>query len=284
MVDVTYSIEGANGDVIVFDQENYVLRSGIMGFGVPATSVRIDNTPGDGAVWRQTKRVARSVDLPVTILGTDRADVEAKLRRLNKILQDRLGPAKLKAVYETSTLYLHVHYLAGAETTFDNSEAGLTWATWVLQLVAPTPYWQTDSLQSFSVTSGEAGRGLLPQLTKLKLTSSNALGTVYVNNLGDVATYPTWTITGPLDELSISIDGQSFSFADPINSGEVITIDTYAGTVKDALGANRYAMLAAAPKLFSFPPGINAVYITGTGATSATKILATYPLRYEVIH
>ena len=281
---MTYSLIGANGDVITFDQDNYVLRSGIMGFGVPATSVRIDNTPGDGAVWRQTKRVARTVDLPVTILGTDRADVEAKLRRLNKVLQDRIAPAKLQASYEASTLYLQVHYLNGAETTFDNSEAGLTWATWVLQLIAPTPYWQTDTLQSFSITSGEAGRGLLPELTKLKLTSSNALGTIFVNNIGDVATYPTWQVTGPLDELAVSIDGQSFSFADPIDAGEVITIDTYAGTVTDALGNNRYGMLAAAPKLFSFPPGINAVFVTGTGATSATRIVATYPLRYEVIH
>lgn len=281
---MTYSLEGANGDHLHFDTENYVLRSGIMGFGVPATSVRIDDTPGDGGVWRQTKRVSRNVDLPVTIFGTDRADVEAKLRRLNKILQDRLGPAKLKANYADYSLYLEVHYLAGAETVFDGSEAGLTHATWVLSLVAPTPYWETDQQQSFSITSGEAGRGLLPQLTKLKLTSSNALGTVFVNNLGDVATYPTWTITGPLDELAISIDGLSFSFADPIDAGEVITVDTYAGTVTDALGVNRYAMLNAAPKLFSFPPGVNAVFVTGTGATSATRIVATYPLRYEVIH
>ena len=54
MVDVTISLVGANGDSITLsDTGDFVLASGVTGFGIPATSVRIDESAGDGGLQRQ---------------------------------------------------------------------------------------------------------------------------------------------------------------------------------------------------------------------------------------
>jgi hypothetical protein len=284
LVNVTYSIEGSNGDVITFDDTEYVLRSGLMGIGIPPTAVRIEESAGDGGVWRHTKRQARDVDLPITVFGNSRSDVEAKLRRLGKILQDTNGAPKLRATYAgDGSLYLELHYIGGGETNYDNNSAGLTWATWALQLRAPNPFWQSGVEESFSIGTGGTGRGLLPQLSKLKVSSSSQLGTVTVVNAGDVAAYPVWQITGPVRNVLISNGTQSFGF-DQLFSGEVITINTQTGSVTDDGGNNVYYRLSPAPKLFLLPPGTTGLTVTGIDTDLNFNVTLTYSPRYEVIH
>lgn len=285
MVDVTVSLVGANGDIIeLSDSGDFVLASGLAGFGIPATSVRIDDSAGNGGTWRHTRRGVRDVDLPITILGSDRDDVEAKLRRLARLLQDTAGPTRIVADYSNGdSLYLEAHYVGGAETQFGDT-AGLTYCRWVIQMQAPQPFWETADTQSFTITGGNTGRGLLPQLTKLKVSSSQALGTVSVTSSADVEVYPVWTIRGPLSNLVVSNGSQSFGFNAPLAAGETITIDTEAGTVTGDNGSNRYALLSAAPKFFTFPTGTTLIDVTGTDTAESTYIRCDYALRYEVIH
>lgn len=285
MVDVTISLVGSNGDTIeLADDGDFVLTTGVTGFGIPATSVRIDESAAAGGVWRFSKRGIRDLDLPIAIFGTSRSDVETKLRRLARLLQDTSGPTKIVANYSDDTsVSIQAHYVGGAETQF-GSDANSYFCKWAIQLQAPKPYWQSEQTESFSVGSGNTGRGLLPQLTKLKVTSSQAIGVVEVNNTGDVAAYPVWTITGPVDGLVISNGAQSFGLNIPVAAGQTYTIDTENGTVKDDLGSNRYEILNPAPKLFPLLPGTTGVSVNGFGADTNTQISCSYKLRYEVIH
>lgn len=285
MVDVTLSLIGSNGDTIeLADDGDFLLTTGVTGFGIPETNVRIEASAGNGGVWRFSKRGLRTVDLPIVVLGSDRADVETKLRRLARLLQDSNGPTRLLAEYsDGSSVYLDAHYTGGAETQF-GEDAGLTYCRWAISLQAPQPFWESATTSSFSVTSGATGRGLLPQLTKLKVSSSQTLGVVSVNNVGDVETFPVWTILGPVDNLTISNGTQSFSYVVSVTAGQTITIDTENSTVVDDTGANLYGNLGAAPKLFSLLPGTTAVSVLGENATSATRITCTYSPRYEVVH
>jgi len=64
--------------------------------------------------FRHAKRGVRNLDLPITILGTDRADVQAKLRRLAKLTQNKAGPLKLRANYSDGvSLELQTYYTGG---------------------------------------------------------------------------------------------------------------------------------------------------------------------------
>jgi len=285
MVDVTISLIGANGDeILLADNSDFVLATGVTGFGIPATSVRIDESATAGGVWRFSKRGVRDLDLPLVIMGTDRADVETKLRRVARLLQDGKGATKIVANYSDNTsVYLNAHYVGGAETQF-GSDATSFFCRWVVQMQAPQPFWESEQTESFSITTGNTGRGLLPQLTKLKLTSSQTLGVVSVNNVGDVPIQPVWSIRGPVNDLVISNGTQSFGISTPIPLGSTITIDTGAGTVVDDAGTNLYALLNPAPKLFSLPPGTTSVSVNGVDATAETRITCNYSPRYEVIH
>jgi phage-related protein len=285
MVDVTISLVGANGDTITLaDDGDFVLTTGVQGFGIPATAVRIDDSAGNGGTWRFTKRGVRDLDLPIVIFGSNRADVETKLRRLARLLQDTNGATKIVANYSNGdSVYLKAHYVGGAETQF-GSDATSTFCRWVVQMQAPQPFWESETTQNFTISAGGTGRGLLPQLTKLKVSSSQALGTVNVNNTADVDVYPVWTIRGPLTGLQITNGTQAFKFNTVVAAGETITVDTEAGTVVDQAGTNRYAILSTAPKLFPFPPGNTVIDVVGTDATSATRIACNYALRYEVVH
>lgn len=285
MVDVTISLTGANGDTITLeDSSDFVLGTGVSGFGIPNTQLRIEDSAGNGGLYRYSKRGVRDLDLPIMVFGNDRAAVETNLRRLGRLLQDRKGATRITATYsDGSSVYLDAHYAGGAETQF-GSDAGQTYCRWVITMQAPQPFWESGQSNSFNVQASNSGRGLLPQLSKLKVSSSQALGAVTVTNIGDVETYPTWVLRGPLSNVIISDGTNSFTYVAAIANGSSITIDTEAGTVVDETGANKYANLGPAPKLFTLQPGVSAMTISGDDATSASLVTCYYSPRYEVIH
>lgn len=281
---MNYALIGANGDEIVFDYTNYVLNPDFMGFNVPPAQVRIEDSAGDGGVFRHAKRGVRNLDIPVTIIGTDRADVQTKLRRLAKLTQNTYGALTIEARYTDSTvLSLQTYYVGGAEGQW-GSNGGNTWARWTLSLQAPQPYWESSTIEQFTVTRGSTGRGLLPLLTKLRISSSQALGSVLIDNTGDVPIFPTYRVIGPITDLAITSDGVGFSFNEAVEAGEIIYINTDTGEVYDEAGNNRYDILNPAPKLFRIPVGESSVTIAGTDVDDDTRVDLYYALRYEVVH
>lgn len=284
MVSVNYSLLGANGDRITFDNTNYVLNPDFTGFNLAPAEVRIERSARDGGVFRHAKKGIRELDLVVTTLGADRADVQTKLRRLSRLLQPTLGPVTLEANYSTGeVLTMQVYYVGGAEGQW-GSNAGMIWNRWVLSLQAPVPFWERQEEISFILGEAPTGRGLLPQLTKLKLASDNVLGEVIVDNVGDVPSYAKWVILGPISNLVISNGTQSFTIPGLIDEGETITIETATGRVYDADNVNRYDLLGPAPKLFPIPPGFTEITVTGDDTSDGTRVGFFYKPRFEVVH
>lgn len=281
---MTFSLTGANGETITFDNDNYLLRPGFIGFGIPPTSVRIDPSARSGGIFRYSKREVRNIDLPITIFSDDLVTVETKFRKLARLVQDQSGPTIFTAIRDSGNLTLEVHYVGGAELTWGGASAGESFASVLLSFQAPQPYWESATTQSFTITSGNTGRGLLPQLTKLKLSSSQAIGIINVNNTSDVAVYPVYEIVGPVEDLVISNGSQSFGFNSPVAEGDIISVDTENGTVTGLGGVNKYSILNASPKLFPFQPGISSILVTGSNTNANTSVTAEYNLRYEVVH
>jgi hypothetical protein len=280
---LSVSLRGANGDTIALDPSgNFVLLEGARGFGMPEAEVRIDPSAGDGGVWRSTRREIRELDLPIAILGASRSQVESRLRRLARLLQDNRGPTRIIASYLNGTeLFLDAHFIGGATTQF-GEDAGLTWCKWVVTLQSPEPFWRTLNETRFTI--GATGRGLLPKLTKLQLTSSQSLGEVTINNTGDVPVFPRWEIRGPVDSVVITDGTDSFSFPAGIAGGDTYTVDTATATVTDQTGANKYAELGSAPKFFPIATGSTTVQVLGENGTTDTQVRAFFAPRFEVVH
>jgi hypothetical protein len=279
-----YTLTGANTDVITFDNSTYVLNPSLVGFGIPPTSVRIYESARYGGIHRYTRRGVRNIDIPVTVLGSSATDVEDKLRRLAKLTQDTAGPTKLTALRDDGDVFLELHYVGGAELEYGGDTGGYTWAKTLLSFQAPNPYWQSADTESFSVTTGNTGRGLLPQLTKLRVSSSQALGLINVNNTSDVPVYPRFDIVGPVNGLQVTLNGQGWTFTEDVTTGDIFTVNHEAATVTGIGDVNRYDILDTAPKFFAFPPGVSSVLVTGTSADANTRIDCVYNLAYEVVH
>jgi hypothetical protein len=279
-----YKLTGANGDEITFDNTTYILNPALLGLGIPPTSVRIDESSRNGGVWRNTRRTVRNIDLPVTVVGANDLAVEASLRRLSRLTQDTLGPTVLTVFRDAGDLTMKLHYTGGAELKYGGSDGGDQWARIVLSFQAPQPFWESANEESFSVTTGATGRGLLPQLSKLRLSSSQSLGTINVDNTSDVSVFPIYEIAGPVTGLVVSNGSEEWGFNVTIVEGDLVEVDTSAGTVTGTGGTNLYAILNSAPKLFSFPPGATNITIEGTGANTNTRVTCRYALRYEVVH
>jgi hypothetical protein len=284
-----YKLTGANGDVIIFDNTNYVLNPTLNGFGIPPTSVRIDESSRDGGVFRNSRKAVRNIDMPVTVVGSDAVDVETKLRRLSRLVQDQLGPTVLTAIRfdedeNPADLTMELHYVGGAELSYGESSGGREWAKLLLSFQAPQPYWESAVSESFTVGSGQTGRGLIPELTKLKLSSSQALGVITVDNTSDVPVFPVYEIRGPVTNLRVSNGVDAWEIDGTIVEGDLLTVDTEAGTVTGIGGVNRYALLKPAPKLFPFQPGLSTINVEGIDANINTLITCSYNLRFEVVH
>jgi hypothetical protein len=285
LVAIAYSLRGSNGETITFDNDNYVLNPGMIGFGIAPTMLRVDESAGIGGIFRHSRRSIRDLDLPVTIVGTSRADVQTKLRKLARITQDRRGPMRFRATYPNGEqLFLDLHYAGGAEGQWGEDLGGLVWMRWVLQLRAPQPFWESLTRQTIELTGGGTGRGLLPQLTRLKVSSSQALGDVTITSTADVEVFPVWTIRGPVDDFQVSNGVDSWSITGSILGTETITVDTENKTIVDHTGANLYDRLGPAPKLFPFQPGETLLTVTGANSTDDTLVRAEYALRFEVVH
>lgn len=272
MVDVTLSLIGANGDEIVFsDEGDFVLTSGLAGLGIPATQVRIDDSASDGGVWRFSKRGVRELDLPVVVFGADRVAVEANLRRLNLLLNDRDGGVVLQAAYSSGEVW-HLtqgHYVAGASGV-RGDDGGLAWERWVLSLQFANPFWVSQASESFAVGAPSSTGSFLPNLAELVVSSAQAVGSVTVENPGDVDAFPVWSLRGPADSVTISNGSESFVYNAPILASSTVVVDTATGTVTDQLGVNKYGSLGVSPSLFALPSGSSQVSVTATNASAGS--------------
>ena len=285
MVDIVYALRGANNEQVVFGNEDYILEPGMSGFGIAPTSVRIEPSAGVGGVFRHSRRGVRDIDLPIVVLGDSPDEVQTKLRTLARITQDQRGPMTLRATYpDSEQLFLQLHYTGGAESQWGTDTAGRTFCRWVLSSQAPQPFWESLTLQTLQLTGGNTGRGLLPQLSKLKVSSSEALGEVTITSNADVEVYPLWTVQGPVTDFTVTDGTNSFVIEGVIALGETIIVDTENKTVVDGDGDNVYSLLGPAPKLFAFQPGETTLEITGTDTDDNTVVTAEYALRYEVVH
>lgn len=290
MVNVTLSFQGSNGDVIEFsDNGPFILTTGVLGFGIPPVQVRIDPSAADGGIHRFTRRGVRDLDLPIVIIDTDRDTVEQELRRLANLLNDTAGPTIIRATYSTGEVWeLSGHYVGGADAV-RGEEENLIFARWVVQLQCPNPYWIRQASESVSVGTGGAGRGLIGTgrtLSKLQVSSSQAIGTVILENPGDVDAYPVWQFEGPMDSVTITnSDGtKTFTYDAPILLGSTVTVDTFTGLVTDQTGANQYANLGPSPKFFTIPAGESDAEILAIGTDANSLISLFFQPRKEVVH
>jgi hypothetical protein len=262
MSNIVITLTGANGQSIVFNESNqdYVIAQGLTGFGMNDLNVRIDESAGDGGRFISSRTITRTIDMPIYILGSSRADVETKYRTLSKILDNKKGAVTIKATYpDTSQWVIEGFRMGGGDVTYGN-DSGITYLYTVIEIRAPYPFWRSLTDKTFSSMTNYS-----------------------INNTGDVETYVKWSITGPMSKVTLSNANGTIDYNTSIAVGETLIIDTEKALVYSNTKPNAYGFLDGVPKMFKIPTGTSTITITPVGAGGGSSISGLWNERREVI-
>lgn len=288
MVDtITWTLEN-KGDVIQL--ENFVplkffKRAGRAGFGMANREVSFIKSVRGGSRKRRSRVAAREIDLPIEVIGASRSEVEASMRRLARILQDNVTDPRLVGTYEDGTkLWVEVAVRRGVDPVYGSETNGRDRATCLLILTAGQPYWSQSQALEYIITNGDSGRSFSQNMAEMRMVASQTIGTVAVENPGDVESYPVWIVEGPADSFTASLpDGRQIDYADVIAAGERITIDTARRTVEDQNGVNKYNSLGTNRNFFPIPSGQTNVSVVMLNSTGASRVSMYFNPRFELV-
>lgn len=290
---VTYSLvnESRAVELDPVSTRKFLKAAGMTGTGMAPRAINSKSSVRGGSKFRGSRRQGKTIDLPIVTFGDDRADIESKLDELVLVFADEFTTPYLVATYPDGRQFqTEVHYVSGGDHQWGSSDTdGRNYVRWPLQLLAPTPLWEATAATTFTVTTSGGGRGLIRTggggLSRMRVSSSQALGTLTVTNGGHVASKPTWTLVGPLTSFQAirPVDGAKLQYGAAIAAGTTVTIDTTRNTITDQDGNNLFGGLVGAPKFFTIPPGQTTLTVSADGATSATKITGSFRELREVI-
>ena len=288
MADVEFTIERTGYLPIHLNSDgggSFGLQAGTLGFGVPTVVSQFTRGAGNGGQYRGERVDMRTMDVSVLVIGDSRLTTGELVRKLANLVRARRNQPlpRLVATYSTGEVYeMPFVYQSGLE--LDYSEVQGNTCRVVLSLVCPEPFWTARDSLSFTIQNNSTAIGLLPDLAKMQVMASTAIGTVQINNPGDVDTEISWRITGPGGPTTVQVNGEGFIYNTSLIVGDVITFDGKAKSVVNQSGTNMYAGLAPAPKFPTLQPGTNIVFVSMVGATiGVSAVTGFYKPRREVI-
>ncbi|WKU46739.1 phage tail family protein [Streptomyces sp. VNUA116] len=255
--------------------------AGLTGLGLPAVNVQWLEGAGDGARHRGQRVLPRDIDMPLDIVGWDRQHLSELVSRLARALA---GECLLVVVDADGVQWTTpVVRVGGGEVSLDG---GGTDIQTTITFRAPDPYFTASDISTQTVGGDRDAAPFLSSLAALPLAASQAIGDVQMDNVGDVAAYPTWTVYGPGRDLSItSPDGkETLRWEGTLGPADRLIVDTRTGTVQDGKGVNRYADLAPAPRFWTVPPGTSTAHVSLLDTTADSRIECSWrPRKWMVI-
>ncbi|MFD7738061.1 phage tail family protein [Kitasatospora sp. NPDC059800] len=251
--------------------------TGMTGAGLPPVSVQWLEGAGDGSVYRGRRVLSRDIDLPLDIVGRDRAHLAELLSRLARVLAE---PCTLALVDDDGSRWTtEVVRTGGGDVTYGQGTTGGRDLQTVVTLRAD-PYFISSEASS-QVIGGDTTTGsFLSGMVSLPVASSQAIGSITIANTGDAIAYPVWKIHGPGHAFqAVSPDKETIAWNGTLAAGEVLTVDARTGTVVDQTGANRYAELATSPRFWGIRPGLSTATAQLLGVTVSSKIICSWRAR-----
>lgn len=222
------------------------LTPGLRGLEAPEYDRWTSDAPGlAGSRYRGSRAQSREVFLPVLVRGASSADWLA----VRKAWDHSMSPdveGTLEVVVAGERRYLPCRWV--------RSEAGwsrdpLLAARSVVgeYLEAGGVYWLGDPIVREWQADGPAADFFMTADGVFWITPSNTLGAARMDNPGDVAAWPVWTIHGPCDTASVGVDGGVIEVPFALGAGEWLRIDSRPDqqSAVDDTGADRVDDLGA---------------------------------------
>lgn len=276
-----------------------VTMKGMSGFDAPPVEIFWDELSGlDGGLYRDSRVVSRELFIPLALWATSRPNFLA----LKRDLLARFSPARglgriLMTEGDNTSRYIDCRYTGGAEGSYSEDEAGFFWQKFGLTFRALDPFWYDSTPQQVNWTAESAelksffGDGVEP-FFGIRLNPSRSInGVTPVTSLGDYATWPTWSITGPVEGVTVAVTGAStgsFQLNVSLGTGEVLYVDTRPSkrrilkldTPPVLTGQNFWSVLEPGHSFWPLEPGLNEITLTAGSVGPGTAISMNYRPRY----
>jgi hypothetical protein len=212
--------------------------SGVTGLGFPPRDAQYSSGAGNGSKFRHMRFKERNIDIPLYLLGDDREDLEAILKRLALAL---LQPCILRFVDGAESWVLEdVRMVGGGDYIYGKNTVGDIDLDMVITLRSEKPFWKKEETEGGNLADMEGGL-------------------VALTNSGDAPSPPRVTLTGPGMNFTARNEqtGEELSWDGVLYLGEELVIDFDTQTAIDGYGENRYREFSPAPQFFDIDPGEN---------------------------
>lgn len=276
-----------------------IVMKGIQGFDAPTVDVFYDELTGlDGGLFRDTRATTREIFIPIVLWAKDRPSFLTLKRDLLARLSPIRGPGRIRVTEgDNTSRYIDCFYTSGAEGAYTEDEGGFFWQKYGLIFRAMDPFWYDDVPVQINWTSEAAdlksffGDGTEPFLG-LRLNPSRSInGSTSITSVGDYEAWPTWTITGPVDGVSMEVSGASvgsFALNTSLASGEVLYVDTRPSRRRILkldnppiiAGQNYWRALNPGDSFWSLRSGESQITINAGSVGPGTSISMNYRPRY----
>lgn len=282
------SLVSESGEIDLGDKVR--LGAALKGTGLPPVANQWFEGAGDGANYRGTRVLARTLDLPIKFYGKNRAEVWDLFSQVAVAFAPSPtgGQVRLRVNLDGAVWYLDVVRTGGGDWQWDVDSDGDTFLRTIITVQAGDPYWTREDATSQNIVLGGLGRGLIKmpgaRLHALRLSTNNSFGEVTINNPGDVAVFPVTTLRGPFSGFGLESPlGEKLEWKGPILAGQWIRIDHGNGTIVDHTGANRYGARVGIPSFWAVPRGDSVATIRVDDATSESSVTMLWNPRKWVL-
>lgn len=262
----------------------------VQGRGLPPARFETEQVPEQpGERLRAVRHQAREFVLPVWIDGSTESLMWQAVRSLGARMDPTRGDGRIRvttAVGDQREITCRVQ--GGFELAERLGEmSGPLVQKAVVSFRASDPYWYdtSDTIVTYQLSGSVAT--FFP-FFPLRLASSEVFADDTINNLGDVDTWPVWTITGPGSAITLRnlTTGKLLTLTGvTLGAGETVTIDTRPGqkAVYRNDGTNLYGSLTSTSSLWNLQRGQNAVRVEMGSATTDSSVRLARRHRYLVV-
>jgi hypothetical protein len=279
-------MSSAGGEITLDGRTGVQAGLRMRGLGLPPMSLQWFDGAGDGSTYRGGRVLPRVMDMPVKIVGADRAAVLGAFSALARVLlADRYEQTRLTLTFDDDDYWIDVVRTGGGDYTFGVDTDGKTILQTVLTVEAGRPFFTRVDSQGREITPEGVGLGMLgpgQSLTSLILASTDGFGETTITNVGDVDAWTRWRLHAPFSGFALLRGSLALEWAGAKSSG-YIDVDMLDGTVVDETGANRYGGLLPAPKFWALPPGEATVSVVLADAASESKAVVNWNPRKAVM-
>lgn len=279
-----FTIIGGDGSTWDLVQGPVYITEGASGFGFPTPTHNWAKSPlYDGGVYRSTNYDVREFAIPLEVDGRFLAS-EAEQRALEVALWKALNPRSEAMLVVTSpsgvSHSIPFRYSGGGDEPFTLDPLLRQDNVYPLEAEAGNPFWTGETVvRTYGVAAD------LPTFPgpPFNINDSTSLENTTIENNGDEAAWPRWTIDGPYSSVTVGAGNATVTLSTAIANGEsrVIEMDPRRGrSIRDGNGNLTWGD-ATVLEFGTIDPGEQPLVMSGAGMTvGQTQITLEFDALY----